>query len=331
MTEPLDQLDREICGALLRQGRASWRQIAKAIGGQERTIARRGARLLDSGLVRVNARSQYERGESQFAKLSCPPSRLREVASWLAHRDEALWVATLSSESAVVSELFIPFANRRQFIEDELAALPISNYSLRYIDQYHRTVRGWHPNVLSQDALEQLGEDERHALDSAAQALKQEESPHDSTDLDIAKLLAVDGRLSIDAIATAVGVAKPTVRRRISQMQQSGYLSIRAVVDPALLGFPVEALVTVDGANHELGAIGAALADDWRTRWAAEIPSNSQIQALVTAPTRFDLHRMLHTLEARSGGNVHVTASPILTHYKRSDVLLPAALPATGS
>lgn len=331
MTEPLDQLDREICGALLRQGRASWRQIAKAIGGQERTIARRGARLLDNGIVRVNARSQYERGEAQFAKLSCSPSALQEVASWLAHQDDALWVATLSGESAVVAELFIPFTKRRQFVEEGLATLPVTDYSLRYIDHYHRTVRGWHPNVLSQDALEQLGEDERHALDSAAQALKQEESPHDSTDLDIARLLAKDGRLSIDAIASAVGVAKPTVRRRITQMQQSGYLSIRAVVDPALLGFPVEALITVDAANHDLGAIGAALAEDWRTRWAAEIPSHSQVQALVTAPTRFDLHRMLHDLETRVGASARVSASPILTHYKRSDVLLPAAKQASDT
>lgn len=52
--EPLDELDKRVVGALQVDDRASWRRIADVIGAPERTVARRGARLLSTGSVVVN-------------------------------------------------------------------------------------------------------------------------------------------------------------------------------------------------------------------------------------------------------------------------------------
>ena len=328
MTEQLDQADREICAALLRNGRASWRLIAQTTGLQERTVARRGARLIEQGLVHVKGLSQphlTDRGDGYFARIECRPADLRAIASWLAHRPETLWVATLAGESAIISEAYIRAEERSRFIEEELAAQPITGYSFEYIDRFRRTVRGWHPNILTAEQLELLGEDESRALRAAAEHWAEGVDP-DRTDLEIVHLLSVDGRLSIDAIASAVGIAKPTVRKRIAQMQRTDRLSIRAVIDPALLGFPLESLVTVHAPASRVDEVAALLATDWRIRWAAELPTGPSVRALLTLSSRRELFGLLHDLEATLADRaLRIESSPILTHYKRSDVVLPVA------
>lgn len=326
MHQALDEADREICAALLRNGRASWREIARVTGMQERTIARRGARLLDQGLVHVRGLSQPlldERGISQFARLECAPKDLQRVATWFAERPETLWVATLATESAIISECYMHDESRSKFCEEELAAQPVTNYSFSYLGRYRRTVRGWQPNILAAEQLDQLGENESRALLASRDDHSMVFPLPDDTDREIVRLLRADGRLSIDAIAAAVGIAKPTARRRISQLQQSDYLSIRAVIDPALLGFPLEACLTIDAPISQLDEISTIVAEDWRTRWAAEVPGLGQVQALLTLESHVELHDTLRRLEARIGNPAaRITASPILAHYKRSDVLV---------
>ncbi|WP_427870404.1 Lrp/AsnC family transcriptional regulator [Leucobacter luti] len=327
MHEPLDELDRQITAALLRNGRASWRQIAKSIGSQERTVARRGSRLLTEDLVRVRALSQptlVNRGDGYFARISCPPDALKEVASWLAERPETLWVSSLLGESQIVSECFLRHDSRGAFIEEELAKLPVTQCSFTLLGAHHRTVRGWHANILSDEQLNSLGRDESAALASGNRAQDSPEFTPDEIDLEIIAELSKDGRKSIESIASKVGIAKPTVRKRISQLQETDYLSIRAVVDPVLLGFPLETLVSVLAPPSQLTAIGELLAADWRTRWAATLPSSSGVEALVTLRSRFELAEFLSEIDTRIGDDRSaIRASPILTHYKRSDVVLP--------
>lgn len=337
MHELLDSADREICAALLRNGRASWRLIAQVTGMQERTVARRGVRLLEQGLVHVRALSQpllSDRGIGQFARLQCRPADLARVASWFARRPETLWVATLADESAVVSECYLRDEERAGFIEHELARQPITGYSFDYLGRYRRTVRGWHPNILTAEQLEQLGENETRALRASRQIETASATLPDETDREIVRLLSADGRLSIDAIAAEVGIAKPTVRRRVQQLQQTDNLSIRAVIDPALLGFPIEASLVVEAPISRLDEVATILAEDWRTRWAAEAPGSRKVHALLTLESHFELHDTLRRLDQRLAGiATQVSASPILTHYKRSDVVLPtheAARAETG-
>ena len=49
----MDALDRRIAAAFQLNGRATWREVARAVGTSESTVARRGQQLIDSGFVRV--------------------------------------------------------------------------------------------------------------------------------------------------------------------------------------------------------------------------------------------------------------------------------------
>jgi Lrp/AsnC family transcriptional regulator for asnA, asnC and gidA len=326
MNEMLDPTDRDICAALLRNGRASWRLIAHVTGLQERTVSRRAMRLLEQGLVRVTAFAHpliRGRGDPALVRLSCSPERLVEVARWLAHRPETLWVTTLMTQSAVLAECFIRPEDRSALVEGELSRLPISNFSLSPIHHYRRTVRGWQPGILDDAQLAALGEDELSALIASEQSPPNE---LDAVGLEILDLLGEDGRMSIGTIASRLGIAKPTVRKRIQSMQGSDQVSIRAVLDPALLGFPYEASVTARVPFDRLNDLTDLLAADPHTRWAAETATDYSGRALMAFRDQRDMDATLASLSAQlAGPGIDFSVEPLLTMYKRSDVILPPA------
>ncbi|WP_314192926.1 Lrp/AsnC family transcriptional regulator [uncultured Arthrobacter sp.] len=51
----LDSLERQIVAALQLDPRCPWRKMAAVLGEPERTVARRGAQLLESGAVSIAA------------------------------------------------------------------------------------------------------------------------------------------------------------------------------------------------------------------------------------------------------------------------------------
>jgi len=323
MHEPLDQTDRDICAALLRNGRASWRRIAHATGLQERTVSRRATRLFEQGLVRVTAFAHpllTGRGDAYLMRIPCAPEHLDRVARWLAHRPETLWVTTLMTGSAVLAECFVRNADRATLIS-ELSAQPIRDFSFIQTHRYWRTVRGWQPGILGEEQLAELGEDESFAL-RASEGLKE---LHDPLDLRIIELLEQDGRLSFEAISAEVGVAKATVRKRLQLMQHDDRVSIRAVLDPAILGFPHEAFVTASAPINMIDALADRLADSPYARWVAGTETYGTVHALLACRDRNQLSEVLEAV-ARAFATATLTVEPLLAMHKRSDVILPPAL-----
>ncbi|MFC9256255.1 AsnC family transcriptional regulator [Amycolatopsis thailandensis] len=87
-----DPLDRRVIGAPQVDGRASWRRIAEVLDAPERTVARRGARLLENGIVTVIAVTPY--GVPMLVRVKAAPvspgppvprwrgARRRAFATW---------------------------------------------------------------------------------------------------------------------------------------------------------------------------------------------------------------------------------------------------------
>ena len=69
----------------------------------------------------------------------------------------------------------------------------------------------------------------------------------DTIDLQILKLLQVDGRMSNADLAQQVGLAPPTVLRRVKLLEERGYIrGYVALVDPLALGLTVTAFIFVE-------------------------------------------------------------------------------------
>jgi DNA-binding Lrp family transcriptional regulator len=108
-----------------------------------------------------------------------------------------------------------------------------------------------------------LSPQERGALTPAA-GERAEPAGHavslDDVDAAIAGALAADGRRPAAAVAREIGEPESTVRRRLAGLLESGQLITQVIIDPKLLGLPVDADLRMQVAPGRLDETGRALA-----------------------------------------------------------------------
>ena len=89
--------------------------------------------------------------------------------------------------------------------------------------------------------------------------------PHGTVALDdldrrIVKLLRHDGRLAYAQIARTVGVSEPTVRKRVDRLVHVGAIVTMARINPAPIGFPIDAMIGVRVVRGRVKEVGRKLA-----------------------------------------------------------------------
>ncbi len=68
----------------------------------------------------------------------------------------------------------------------------------------------------------------------------------DDLDADLVRKLTEDPRISVLELARQLGVARGTVQARLDRLLRDGVMSMRPVLDPAALGYPVTAFLTLE-------------------------------------------------------------------------------------
>jgi DNA-binding Lrp family transcriptional regulator len=328
--EQLDALDRQIVAALVRNGRAPWRLIADVLGQQERTVARRGNKLLESGVVRTNSFINPSSVSSRSAFLlhvTAAPRHLRKVCTWLAAQEESSWVSALSGTNEAVAEMFISPEELGGLLYRRLAEVDgVESFAMTPLLEYFRTPSGWTPDVLDKEQYAALHRDEDGRL--AGIRSGHPGAALDETNRSLAELLRRNGRATVDELASELAVSKATVSRRLEAMTNSGALFIRAVVDPAVLGFPVESLITLTRSGSAMEGPGKYLASLPVTRWAAS--SGEEVLAQVAVASLDELRLLLDDL--RGLEEVTSVRSSIYAEiFKRSTVMYRDGLPEKPS
>jgi len=86
--------------------------------------------------------------------------------------------------------------------------------------------------------------------------------PTDLDDLDrrIMKLMRPNARRSYASIARAIGVSEPTVRNRVDRLIKRGAILPMTRINPAAIGFPVDAMVGIRVNRGYAKGVGARLA-----------------------------------------------------------------------
>lgn len=82
----------------------------------------------------------------------------------------------------------------------------------------------------------------------------------DELDRAILRLLREDGRRSYADIARAVGVSQPTVRQRLDRIVDSGAAYVTVRVNPAAIGFPVDAVICLKVSGRNVREVGEQIA-----------------------------------------------------------------------
>ncbi|RPI10691.1 MAG: Lrp/AsnC family transcriptional regulator [Actinobacteria bacterium] len=82
----------------------------------------------------------------------------------------------------------------------------------------------------------------------------------DELDRAILLLLREDGRRSNADIAREVGVSQPTVRQRLDRILRSGDAYVTVRVNPAAIGYPIDAVINLRVSGRNVREVGEQIA-----------------------------------------------------------------------
>jgi DNA-binding Lrp family transcriptional regulator len=315
---PFDELDRRIVGALHVDGRASWHRIAQVLGEQERTVTRRGTRLIRSRLVRITGMALRARGV--VVGVRCGPGQARLAGGVLARRTDTMFTHLLAGSFDCVAEISCAPERVASLVMDELPATPgmVDSFTMPVL-RYVRTAHEWHPGLIT-DA-------ERAALEESA-AVPREVCFGGVDDLSrsdqlLVRALSGDARRTFEELARLTGISEATARRHLDRLRSEGRLLIRSVVDPALLGLPVEAMLWVKARPADVDAVAEGLCESQYVRYASRLAGEQQFLVNVTLPSPEALDRFVSTASWASHAQ-EADISVVLSTLKRSGLLGPA-------
>ncbi|NQD87080.1 AsnC family transcriptional regulator [Paenarthrobacter sp. CM16] len=305
-----DALERQIVAALQLDPRCPWRKMAAALGEAERTVARRGSQLLESGAVAVVG--IRPKPAVVLVQMRCLPGTVRAAAHALGQRADTTFVYTTTGAGDCVAEILTEPSRMGDVLSDELpATIGLRDATSYPVLRYFRTIRGWRPEILPNDQADVL----RSSLtrDSGSLVPRQELSRQDH---EIVDALCADGRMSFEALGRRVGVSEATARRRTEWLLANNQVHLRAILEPASFGLNVEALLWIRASPQHVEQVGKSLAELPTVRYAAAIAGDYQIMADVTVQDMAALYSFI-TDSAWAQNAVTVDVSILLDAGKR--------------
>lgn len=270
--------DALIASALQLNGRAPWGVIARALALPERTVARRGQALLDSGAVKVSTYLDTTRVGSTsplLVHLKTRPGFGMAAASILAEHADASSVSVLEAADEIVAML-IPRGPqaRESFLFDELASIEgLVSSEISTVLHYFRSGYDWYSGELDDSAVALL----RSGLPTTSDEPFVGTVELSEADEELIALLAEDGRATTVALATQLGASAPTVRKRLEWLFAAGMVHVRTEAKPTLHGLRVEALTWLRVPADEIHRTGIAMGKLKSVRFCVASTGHSQL------------------------------------------------------
>ena len=176
--------------------------------------------------------------------------------------------------------------------------------------RYFRTIRGWRSGVLTAG----------QSADLASAHSSDDTGPPSATGLTaqdrlITDVLAENGRAPYEEIARRAGISEATAGRRTDWLLRHGHVQLRALVEPASVGLPVEAVLWIRAAPRRVDEVGRALAGLREVRYAAALAGDCQIVANVTVPDSAALYRF--TTDSAWAARVEGIETALLLHARK--------------
>jgi DNA-binding Lrp family transcriptional regulator len=290
----LTELDRRLVAALQLNGRASWTQVARALGASESTVARRGQQLIESGLVGVTGVLDHLRcglGVSLMVRMRCRPGTANAVAAALADLPEARFVTVVTGSADVAAEVVVRDHHdvTRVLVDGLPRAGDITETESMMVVRKFSAVEEWDVGLLGSQAVALLRPDgprTGHREWSEPERLTEQEFA-------IARLLAADGRASYAQLAAACGVSESTAARRVESLVRRGCLRFRTLFETRLIGLGVEFMQWLSVEPGELENVGAQLAKHPSTQYVSATTGRFNLCLHGLLPGYGDLYQYL--------------------------------------
>lgn len=267
----LNELDRRIVDALQLNGRASWKQISRALDVPESTITRRGQHLLGHRVVAVTGVLDHLRcglGISVYMCVRARPGRALAVADAMADLSETRFVTVVTGAFDVAAEVVVQSHREVMAVVTMLERIDdvVESESLVVIRKFS-ALEEWDSGTLSGRAVDSL----RSGGAVADYAHREWVEPERLTEqeLEIVKILALDGRATYATVAARTGISDSTAARRVESLVRRGCLRFRTVFDPSVIGFDVEFLMWLTVEPSRIEEVGEKLAKHSSMRYVS--------------------------------------------------------------
>ena len=321
----LDAVDRRIMAALQLDGRAPWHAVARAAGTSKSTVVRRFAALRDRGLVRVIGVVDVLRcglGLPALVRLGCKPGTASEVASRVAARPEARFVAVVTGRSDCVAEVVVPdHAALETLLVDDASSAGVADIETLTVMRTFTSAHDWDTGLLEEESAHELRPHRAPVMDKPM--LTAPSDRHDPLELALATALGGDGRLSIREPSVAVGTSESTVSRRLESLVTRGCLRFRTLVEPSLLGFSVESMIWLDVEPRHLEEVGLQLAKHPATKYLSATVGRYNLCGQVSLRQFSDLYGLTTDVIGGLPGLRSVDTTLMLRTLKRAWVPVP--------
>ncbi|MEV7009824.1 Lrp/AsnC family transcriptional regulator [Streptosporangium sp. NPDC051022] len=296
--QPLDGADLRVVAALQVNGRATWDRIGRVLDESTRNVARRATRLMEAGVLSVIGLVDDRRMTSAVMRLRCRPGAVIDVGTALAELPQTRFVSLVSGSADCVTELSVADDALVDLLFRGVPAIDGVVESVTYPAlRYFKTPQEWHVDVLTPEEVDGLRE-QWTPLPERFHRVSETPSAEDER---IVAAVATNGRATHAEIAGATGISESTARRRLDSLLRRGILRIRAEIEPAHLGLPVEAALWLRVAEREVEAVGHALARMPRVRYVVAVAGDHQLSAQVAVPGRFELYEFLREVGGLPG------------------------------
>lgn len=140
--------------------------------------------------------------------------------------------------------------------------------------------------------------------------------PLDELDAQIITLLREDGRMAYTAMAKQLGVAEATVRKRMGRLVEEGVLHVVGLVNPAMTGYGVTAIVGVHTEGNEVPAIVEQVRNWPEVRYAAACAGNYDLILEIAVSSNDELYEFLTTRLRATPGIVGSDTSLVMRTVK---------------
>lgn len=238
----LDEDDFSLIHALQIRPRASWTDLAVALGTSPATLSRRWERLRGDGSAWVighpRAQGRYGAGLA-IAEISCTGGRARSLAQELAG-----WPMIITIEEAardyglIVTAVGLGPGDMPKLLLDDLSALPgVLGVRAHHVARLHVDASSWRVGGLDQERAQAVGRIPDHGDTGSTPSTPI--NPWAEPYAALTQALIRNGRSSAADIARRTGRPLSTTRRQLGQLLASDALTFRCEVAQGLTPLPI--------------------------------------------------------------------------------------------
>ncbi|MGW7022222.1 Lrp/AsnC family transcriptional regulator [Streptomyces decoyicus] len=265
----IDEIDLDLIAALQIAPRASFDVLARVLDSSARTVARRYARLVDEGAMRVICEIEWSllaEGLPATVWIGTDPGRAPEVARALAARADTPFVSLASGAADVFCMLHGPTrADTTRALTTELPAVPgIRTLRTEWMLRRLTSTSAWRLPRLASDQIAALA-----GQNTVQRAAHPRDTPLTGLERDTVAALRHDARMPFSALARTLDITESRARRTVAALLESGLLRPRVEIDPRDIGYAVEVVLSIGCRPGAVQRLAVSLADHPATRFLA--------------------------------------------------------------